>query len=169
MRAYTVHAPPEQDEDPERFRFVKDGISWPALFIPVLWILWHRLWLALIGYVIFVLVVAWTGRLANEDAAAVVAILGGILFALEANNIRRLSLHQRGWQDLGASFGESREEAEIRFFQNWIARRQANTMQSARNLDRQGAIGRAYPGAGRYYEPMSGDDAVLGLFPEPER
>jgi membrane-bound ClpP family serine protease len=68
------------------------------LFLPILWILWHRLWLTLIGYIIFVLLIAWTGRLATEQIATILAILGAILFALEANNVRRLSLARRGWR-----------------------------------------------------------------------
>ena len=52
-------------------------------------------------YIVFVLVVAWIGRLAGEDAATLVAILGTLLFALEANNIRRLSLERRGWEEIG--------------------------------------------------------------------
>ena len=46
-------------------------------------------------------------------------MLGGLLFALEANNIRRLSLARRGWRDIGGSFGGNLDEAEIRFFEKW--------------------------------------------------
>src|SRR5688572_2930614 len=112
IRAYTVHAPPGSDDgarDAERIAFVKDGISWPALFLPVLWILWHRLWLTLVWYVVFMLAVAWIGRLANDDVAAIVAVLGAVLFAIEANNIRRLSLISRGWRETGGSFGQNLE------------------------------------------------------------
>ena len=122
MRLYTVHAPPDEAPPPERFLFVKDGFSWPALFVPPLWILWHRLWLTAVFYAVFVLVVAWTGRLANEDAAVMVAILGAILFALEANNIRRLSLEGRGWGEVGAASGGNIDEAEVRFFTDWRER-----------------------------------------------
>ena len=161
MRAYTVHAPPDEPA-PERFTFVKDGIAWPALFVPILWILWHRLWLALMGYVIFVLVIMWTERLVNENAAFVVGALGLILFALEANNIRRLSLGSRGWRDMGGSFGQNLDEAEIRFFEKWTKARPA-----VRSADRQGAITRAaYPQPEQHDRS---DEPIFGLFPEPER
>jgi hypothetical protein len=157
MRAYTVHAPADAPAAPEEFAFVKDGFSWPALFAPILWILWHRLWLTLVAYVIFVLVVAWTGRLVSDAAAVVVALLGSLLFALEANNIRRQSLANRGWSDLGASSGQNIDEAELRFFDKWrggnaavqnVATTVARTP-DARLVDSEGPI--------------------LGLFPEPER
>jgi Protein of unknown function (DUF2628) len=157
MRAYTVHAPADDPAAPEKFAFVKDGFSWPALFAPILWILWHRLWLTLVGYVIFVLVVAWTGRLVNENAAFIVAILGSLLFALEANNIRRLSLANRGWSDLGASSGQNLDEAELRFFDRWrngSAAAHAAPTPIARNPDAR---------------LVDSEGPIFGLFPEPER
>ena len=157
MRAYTVHAPADDSAAPEKFVFVKDGLSWPALFAPVLWILWHRLWLTLVAYIIFVLVVAWTGRLLSNDAAFIVAILGSLLFALEANNIRRLSLANRGWSDLGASSGQNLDEAELRFFDKWRGR-DAVSETAARPVARAPEARLA-----------DSEGPILGLFPEPER
>jgi hypothetical protein len=157
VKTFTVHAPPDDPGAADRFAFVKDGFSWPALFFPVLWILWHRLWLTLVGYVIFVLVVAWTGRVLGEDAATAIAILGGLLFAFEANNIRRASLAQRGWTEAGGSAGNTLEEAEMRFF----AARGTGEVPAERAAPARAAFTpEARPGA---------DDPILGLFPEPER
>jgi hypothetical protein len=55
MAVYTVHEPPpkrfEQTSDPERFAFVRDGFSFAAFMFGPLWMLSHRMWLALVGYV----------------------------------------------------------------------------------------------------------------------
>ena len=32
----------------DRLAFVKDGFSWPALFVPLLWLIYHRMWIELI-------------------------------------------------------------------------------------------------------------------------
>ncbi len=157
MRAYTVHAPPGEPR-PERFAFVKDGFSWPALFVPILWILWHRMWLTLIGYVIFVLLVAWTGRLAGDAHAMILALTGSFILALEGNTIRRLSLEQLGWREIGESFGSNLSEAEIRFFHR---RADVSTYRSEEPAQRTGLAGG--PGA------RENEERVLGLFPEPER
>ncbi len=69
MRLYSVHAPPEEPLAPERFVFIKEGFSWPALFLPVIWMLWHRMWLTLVYYIVYLLVIAWIGRLAGQDMA----------------------------------------------------------------------------------------------------
>jgi hypothetical protein len=160
VRVYTVHAPPDEPAEPERFVFVKDGFSWPALLVAVLFILWHRLWLTLVGYVIFVLLVGWVGRLVSEDAAMTFAVLGSLLFALEANAIRRLSLESRGWREVGAAYGRDRAEAEFRFFDRWSGSGTAS-------VDKAEAMARAA------YSPTArergADEPILGLFPEPER
>ena len=54
MPVYTVHEPPMRGlpsvPDAERFAFVRDGFYfWAFLFAP-LWMLWHRMWLVLVGY-----------------------------------------------------------------------------------------------------------------------
>ena len=159
MRYYSVHAPYDEPDDEERFAFIKDGFSWPALFVPVLWILWHRLWLVLVWYVVFVLLIAWMARLTNEDVASTVAILGSVLFALEANNLRRLALAGRDWDEVGSSFGRNLTEAEARFFATGPAQPE--------NLDRRPAMLRAAHAPDEGSE--ASDEPILGLFPEPER
>ena len=55
MPVYTVHAPVTNDAGiraTDRFAFVRDGFHfWAALLGPV-WLAWHRLWLALIGWIV---------------------------------------------------------------------------------------------------------------------
>ena len=54
MAVYTVHEPPPKrtrPRDPERFVFVRDGFSFWAFLLAPLWLLWHRLWLVLLGYI----------------------------------------------------------------------------------------------------------------------
>jgi hypothetical protein len=157
MRAYTVHAPPGEPA-PERFVLVKDGFSWPAFFFPILWILWHRMWLTLIGAIIFVLVIMWIGRLAGDAEATIFAITGALLIGLEGNAIRRLSLENRGWREIGETFGRNLTEAEIRFFHEWTSlppqRRDARP---------------ASPAPARGANAPAGEEPILGLFPEPER
>ena len=56
MSVYTVHEPPRRAgaaaADVERFAFVRDGFSWWAFLLAPLWMLRHRMWLVLIGYVV---------------------------------------------------------------------------------------------------------------------
>jgi hypothetical protein len=155
MRAYSVHAPPGEALEPERFAFVKDGIAWPALFVPALWMFWHRLWLVLLAYLAYVVALAALGRFVGEGPAVTVALLGALLLALEANNLRRWSLRRRGWQEVGSGSGRDLEEAELRFFQTWTS---------------QAATPRAESRAPAYApRRRDEDEPILGLFPEAER
>ena len=171
MHVYTVHSPPGLSgvEAADRMRLIKDGISWPALFFPVLWLLWHRMWLPLLGYCLFIVLVAFLDAGLGETAATVVAVLGNVLFALEANNLRRWSLARRSWRMVGECFGRGRSEAEIRFFHGEAGMAEPADPRPPRwapVVGRRSRPGRsAVPDVRRH----DGDEAGLGLFPEPER
>ena len=54
MPVYTVHAPVANGADAaatDKFVFVRDGFHFWAVVAGVVWLAWHRLWLALIGWI----------------------------------------------------------------------------------------------------------------------
>ena len=54
MPVYTVHAPVTNDAGiraTDRFAFVRDGFHFWAAVLGAVWLAWHRLWLALIGWI----------------------------------------------------------------------------------------------------------------------
>ena len=125
--AYTVHEPPETSLDPseraERLTFVKDEISWAALFFAPIWLLAKRFWLALLVYV--VVAIALGGGLTLLELGqswGLLAYLGLNLFvALEADSIQRWSLDRKGWHMIGSVSGATTRECERRFFERWLA------------------------------------------------
>jgi hypothetical protein len=59
MPVYTVHAPVSNNADiraTDRFAFVRDGFHVWAAILGVVWLAWHRLWLALIGWIVLMTV-----------------------------------------------------------------------------------------------------------------
>src|SRR5471030_2228724 len=57
MPVYTVHAPVTTNAGvraTDRFAFVRDGFHVWAALAGVLWLAWHRLWLALIGWIVVI-------------------------------------------------------------------------------------------------------------------
>ena len=55
MPVYTVHAPVTNGAGiaaTDRFAFVRDGFHFWAALLGPLWLVWHRLWLALIGWIV---------------------------------------------------------------------------------------------------------------------
>lgn len=153
---YSVFEPPERGGDPadhvERFMFVRDSFSFSAFLFGPLWFLWHRLWLALLGYVGVALVLGAGMRLvgAAYGIRSLVALLVALLIGFEASSLRRWTLMRRGWKDRGVVVGEDLEAAERRFFAAWVpASRIPTPLASAPKL-----------------RMPSGSD-VVGLFPEP--
>jgi hypothetical protein len=160
MSIYTVHEPPLRAgtaaPEPDRYVFIRDGFSfWAFLFGP-LWMLRHRMWLVFVLYVVIALVLEGLVAVASGSDALIVAI--GLLLAfwvgLEAATLRRFTLRQSGWRDVGVISGEDREAAERRFFDAWL---QEGTQIPARAVTSLHAINPNQP-------TTSG---VIGLFPEP--
>ncbi len=155
MAVYTVHEPPAQagtGAAPERFVFVRDGFSlWALLFAP-LWMLRHRMWLVLLGYIAVVVALSVVLHLhATAAAATVVWVLLALLIGFEAGTLRRFGLARRGYRNIGLVVGDDLELAERRFFDSWV--RQAEPTGPA-------------PALASPRTPHSASD-VLGLFPEP--
>ena len=124
MTIYTVHAPPAGDKgaaDPTRFAFIKEGFCWPALFFPGLWILFRRLWLVLLGFLIVALGLGKLGDALGGPFPGAILVLAWLLFAIEANGLRRWTLERNGWRLIGVAEGGRLREAERRFFSSWIA------------------------------------------------
>ncbi|MGD9867731.1 MAG: DUF2628 domain-containing protein [Hyphomicrobiales bacterium] len=162
MIAYTVHEPErlpgKLEERADRLRLVKEGFSWPALFVPVLWLLYHRMWLALIGFVA-VLVLAEMGLSALGAGDAVggwAGILIGLLFALNANDLRRWTLGRRGYRMTGAVVGRDTTECEYKLFAAW---------ERETPVPRSPPEGRAAPVPAK----SAGEGPVIGFLDDPLR
>jgi hypothetical protein len=164
MPAYTVHEPPARDSDDDaaaadRFVFVRDGFSmWAFLFSP-LWMIWRRLWLVLLLYI--VLIAALQAGLWALGASGLVKFIVGVLVALligfEAPSLRRWTFARRGWFNHGVVVADSEESAERRFFDAWVGR---ETRAPAANL--------AGANPQTPYRTAADPPDVIGLFPEPQ-
>jgi Protein of unknown function (DUF2628) len=158
MSVYTVHEPPlratEVSPSAERIVFVRDGFSfWVFLFAPW-WMLWRRMWLVFVGYVVVtVAVIAALDVLgASQAVLLIVGLLISFLVGLEASTLRRFTLQRRGWKNVGVVSGDDREDAERRFFGAWVRGRSAPRT--------------AVPAAAATPHTARAPD-VVGLFPEP--
>ena len=165
MPTYTVHQPPprkgEATSAPERFVFVRDGFHFWAFVLAPVWLLWRRLWLAFVIYLIVSIALGLVLRLL--DAGLTMQFLAGLLIALligfEAASIRRWKLTRRGWKMLGFVVGEDAEMAERRFFAEWSKRAvEAPVAPPAMPEPR-------YATPVRRGTPSPSD--VIGLFPKP--
>src|SRR4051794_26361348 len=103
MSIYAVHAPANTRDNiaaaADRCAFVRDGFSWGAFFFGPLWLLWHRLGLAILCWLAAMLLLwaahYWLG-LSNSVVSwsylAIAAFVG-----LEGGMLRSAALRRRGF------------------------------------------------------------------------
>jgi hypothetical protein len=157
MAAYAVFEPPLRnrgaDDHADRFVFVREGFGFWAFLFGALWMLWRRLWLVLVIYVLVVAGLQITMQRLGITVSARVAVhfLLQLLIGIEAATLRRWTLLRRGWRDCGVVIADDLEMAERRFFDARAAGAPAAFVAPPQPL----------APAGR-----SGPD-VIGLFPEP--
>src|SRR4051794_3995884 len=164
MPIYTVHQPPlrrhETESDPARIAFVRDGFSFWAFLLGPLWMLWHRLWLVLIGYLVLAggLQFALARLGTSRPLRALIDLLVALLVGLEAASLRRWTLQRRHWTEVGVVVADDMNMAERRFFDVWV-----NGAASA--------VPVPPPSGPSSYMPSraagTGANDVIGLFPHP--
>ncbi len=121
MQIYTVHERPGGAPDNPDVVLVKEGFCWPALFVPLLWGLYHRLWLGLLAYLAGLALVGGLGAALGlgEPAQGLLGLVYALLVAASANDWRRWTLKRRGYRMTGVVAGNRLEEAERRLFGRW--------------------------------------------------
>jgi Protein of unknown function (DUF2628) len=158
MTTYMVFEPPADRGDraarAERIVFVPDRFSWGAFLLAPLWILWRRLWLVFVAYLIVMAAVTVGLRFAGVALGArfLVGALIALLVGFEAANLRRSALLRAGWRERGTIVGHDLAAAERRFFDVYVAAEPAHDAAPASP---------SAPAA----RPAASD--VIGLFPQP--
>jgi hypothetical protein len=163
-----VHQPPAKNgraADPQRFVFVRDGFHFWAFLLTLPWLIYRRLWLALLGYVLLTAALAAVFHFLRTPSGsqAAVGLLIGVLFGLEAASLRRWTYRRRKWTNIGVVVGDDQEDAERRFFAEWVNRPPEAVPVTAIPT----------PPAPVSTPPMPRNTAanndIIGLFPQPER
>src|SRR5712672_1580494 len=127
MTTYLVFEPPERDGDPaaraERIVFVADRFSWGAFLLAPLWMLWRRLWLIFLAYLMLMAAVTVGLRFAGvgPDARFLVMALFALLVGFEAADLRRWALLRGGSRERGPIIGHDLAAAERFFFNDSAA------------------------------------------------
>jgi hypothetical protein len=163
MAVYTVHGPAsyygtDVRTAPEQLVFVRDGFYFWALISSFFWLLWHRLWMATLGYldITFVAEIAMWSFGVGSGARFVVMAVFALLVGLEAGSLRRWKLSRGKWRQLDIVVADSEEAAERRFFERWNAKVASDSHRGNANLPP--PLPRA---------SLTPSESVIGLFPEP--
>ena len=173
MPVFTIHGPTTNGADVgliDKFVFVRDGFHFWAFVFGPLWLVWNRLWLATIGWIIVTVTLhlglasMGAGRLAIWSADFLVAVLMG----LEAASLQRWTFSRGKWRQLDIVVADDEEGAERRFFDRWTHGSRGSSYDPL-TVDRGGPPPtRNIPGQSfsRPPPPMP-QGGIIGLFPEP--
>jgi len=172
MPVYTVHAPVSNDARvaaTDKFAFVRDGFHVWAALIGVVWLAWHRLWLALLGWIVLLAAVDTGMTLLRAGGMMIfwANVLLALLLGFEAASLQRWTLSRRNWRQLDIVVADDEEAAERRFFDRWTAKQRALVNDQAA-VDRGGPPPtRNIPGQAFSRPPSPPQSEIIGLFPEP--
>lgn len=172
MPVYTVHAPVGVGADQastDKFVFVRDGFHFWAAVATVIWLLWHRLWLALIGWIVLVVAVQFgmSALGASRGTILTVDLLIAVLMGFEAASVWRWTLSRRKWRQLDIVVADDEEAAERRFFDRWSARHRGLTNDHYAVDRGSPPPTRSLPGQPFSKAPPLPQGGIIGLFPEP--
>ena len=206
MRIYTVHTNPALAGAPLAQRpdgrvpdgrapddrviddpvFVKEGFAWAAFLFPPFWLIYHRLWVALIGLLLVLGAVQTLGDAlgASAQTTQMISLFVQLLLGFEANDLRRLKLEANGYQLQTIVAGRNLEEAEIRYFRSRNDHRASTSPPSLNQGPNQSPNQGPPSGAPALVKPKwavwpkktakpapahsaPGEEEVLGLFPKP--
>ena len=171
MPVYTVHAPITNGADlvaTDKFAFVRDGFHFWAAVAGVIWLAWHRLWLALAGWIVLVLAINLGLPALGIGSSTMLAIdvVLALLLGFEAASLRRWTLSRRKWRMLDVVVADDEEAAERRFFDRWTTQNRVTS--DLYSVERGGPPPtRHNPGQPFSKPPPIPEGGIIGLFPEP--
>lgn len=126
MKIYTVHCRSEAAASltglADDAILVKEGFSWPAFFVPYIWLIYKRMWWVLAGFVAVEIAVSLLVVSAGlGDSTAIACSLAiSLIMGYEGNDLYRWSLSRRRYRLVAIVTGAGLEEAEQRYFSSLI-------------------------------------------------
>ena len=130
MRHYTVQQRQDWDTgtDPDVV-LIKEGFCWPALFVPLLWLIYRLQFLGLLAYLsataILSAAVKYTGM--EPLLGLSLSIVLSLLVASLANDWRRWRLAAKGYELVTIAAADNLRQAEQKIFHcDWLNARYAN-------------------------------------------
>jgi len=166
VTVFSVYEPANEAPDIEAradaLQFVKEGFSWPAFFVPALWLIYCRMWIELALFVVIFVALQWAFGMDRpwQDLLGWTLLA---LFAFEANDLRGAALERNGYRLIGVAEGRNRTDAELSFFETWLPQQG----KQARTAERAERAARAPRDAEKPTPGSTGEgEDVIGLFPQ---
>jgi hypothetical protein len=125
MKTFLVMVPPKAKGSEDlamKMVFLRDGFSLLALLYPAIWLLLKRMWVVLICYLLITFSLVMAGSAVSGQTAFLMALMVSFIIGFEGRALHRWALERRGWRLAAVVRADSTEEAERRFFAEWLQR-----------------------------------------------
>lgn len=115
MASYVVMEPPGRGGE-EHAVLVRDGFHFLAFLLPLVWLLFNRLWVeALTVFAAGALIGGLGSWFGAAAAASVVSVLLALFIGFEGASLKVAALRRRGWREWGVVEADNAGDAEIRY------------------------------------------------------
>lgn len=160
MAIYVVMEPPRDRADADEI-YVRDGFHWLGFLLPLVWLLWNRLWIETLVLLAVMLGLGLLGESSGSAEMIVggVTLLVSIYVGLEGSALRIWALRRRGYAEWGVVEADNRADAETRY----LSARPEEASPEQRPLP---PIRR---GLAPEFSKLAGNEPELGLFGYPGR
>jgi Protein of unknown function (DUF2628) len=116
MASYVVMGPAE-DRTGEQAIFIRDAFAPLAVVLPVVWLLWHKLWIeAGVALIVMLSLTATLEWLGLAELAGLAAFLIGLYAALEGSALRIFAARRKGFAEKAVIDAASVGDAEEHYF-----------------------------------------------------
>ena len=116
MAIYVVMEPPRDRADADEV-YVRDGFHVLGFLLPLVWLLWNRLWIETLVLLAVMLGLGFLGETSGTAEMLVggFTLLVSIYVGLEGSALRLWALRRRGYAEWGVVEADSRADAETRY------------------------------------------------------
>ena len=116
MAIYVVMEPPRGRAAADEV-YVRDGFHWLGFLLPLVWLLWNRLWIETLVLLAVMLGLGVLGETSGSAELMVggLSLLVSIYVGLEGSALRVWALRRRGYAEWGVVDADRRADAEIRY------------------------------------------------------
>jgi hypothetical protein len=111
------HDAPRRGADPAP-PVVPEKFSWLAALLPPVFLLFHGLWLALLGFVLALVALYFAAAWIGTGPAVWLYLLLALYLGFEAHNFRRAALRRRGFQHRGEIVAPAGDLAQLTWLQH---------------------------------------------------
>ncbi|MES2984485.1 MAG: DUF2628 domain-containing protein [Pseudomonadota bacterium] len=116
-KTFTVYEKPEAAEPTDRVVLVREGFSFWAFALHILWLLGNRLWLVALGYVVAMGLIVEVGGMLQVSAISIGILQAGlqVLLGFNAYDLEAMTLRRKGYRFAGVIVAESPMHAQRRY------------------------------------------------------